>query len=59
MLQENTIIIKQVGANGQISLGKEFAGKQVQISKLTNGTLIIQTGRFIPDNEKWLNTIVI
>ena len=55
MLQQNiTDTIKQVGANGQISLGKEYAGKQVLVSKLDNNSLIIKTGRFIPDNEKWL-----
>lgn len=52
--QNNTDTIKQVGANGQISLGKEYAGKQVQVSKLNDGSLIIKTGKFIPDNEKWL-----
>ncbi len=54
LLQNNTDTIKQVGANGQISLGKEYAGKQVQVSKLSDGSLIIKTGRFIPDNERWL-----
>lgn len=54
MLQHNTDVIKQVGANGQISLGKEYAGKQILISKLDDNSLIIKTGKFIPDNEKWL-----
>ncbi len=48
--------IKQVGLNGQISLGKEYAGKQVQISKMSDGSLLIQPGQFIPDNERWLYT---
>ncbi|AIL64804.1 hypothetical protein NOVO_02045 [Rickettsiales bacterium Ac37b] len=46
--------IKQVGMNGQVSLGKEYAGKQIQISKLEDGTLIIKPGKFIPDSEMWL-----
>jgi hypothetical protein len=55
MLQHNNAdTIKQVGTNGQISLGKEYAGKQVLISKLDDNSLIIKTGKFIPDNEKWL-----
>jgi hypothetical protein len=53
MLQPN-LIIKQVASNGQICIGKEYAGKQVQISKLEDGTLIIKQGRFIPENEMWL-----
>ncbi len=48
--------IKQVGLNGQISLVKEYAGKQVQISKMSDGSLLIQPGQFIPDNERWLHT---
>lgn len=52
--QDNLCIIKHVASNGQISLGKEYAGKQVQISKLEGGDLLIQLGRFIPDNELWL-----
>ena len=54
ILQDNFCIIKHVASNGQISLGKEYAGKQVQISKLEGGDLLIQLGRFIPDNERWL-----
>ena len=54
MLQSNTSIIKRVGANGQISLGKEYAGQQIQISKLNQDTIMIKSGRFIPDDEKWL-----
>lgn len=52
----DTNIIKQVGVNGQISLGKEYAGKQVQISKMNDGTLIIKTGQFVPSSEQWLHT---
>ena len=53
-LQNHVEVIKQVGINGQISLGKEYAGKQIQISKYDDGTLIIKPGRFIPDSEQWL-----
>ncbi|AVP87962.1 hypothetical protein phytr_10340 [Candidatus Phycorickettsia trachydisci] len=48
--------IKHVGKNGQVSLGKEYAEKQIQISRLSDGTLIIKPGKFIPDNELWLYT---
>lgn len=54
--QDHASTIKQVGANGQVSLGKEYAGRQIQISKLEDGTLLIKPGRFIPDNEEWLYT---
>ena len=49
-----SIGVKTVGANGQISLGKEYAGKKLEIYKTEEGTIIIKPGRFIPDNEMWL-----
>ena len=47
-------MVKMVGANGQISLGKEFAGKMVLIDQVDDGTWIIKSGEFVPDSEKWL-----
>jgi len=46
--------VKIIGTNGQLSLGKAFAGKMVLIDQLDNGTWIIKAGEFIPDSEKWL-----
>jgi len=46
--------VKVVGSNGQVSLGKEFAGKMVLIDQIEEGTWIIKAGEFIPDSEKWL-----
>lgn len=46
--------VKVIGANGQVSLGKEFAGKMILIDKIDDATWIIKTGEFIPDSEKWL-----
>jgi len=55
MITENHIgSIKQVGFNGQVSLGKKYAGKQIQILTLIDGTIIIKPGKFIPDNEMWV-----
>lgn len=48
--------VKIIGSNGQLSLGKAFAGQMVAIDQLDNGTWIIKTGAFIPDSEKWLYT---
>jgi len=48
-------IIKTVGSSGQISLGKKYAGQTVILSKIDTGVWIVKTGRFIPDNEKWLH----
>ena len=47
--------VKVVGANGQISLGKQFAGRQVLIEEQEAGVWLIRTATVIPDNERWLH----
>jgi hypothetical protein len=47
--------VKMVGPNGQLSLGKAFAGKMVLIEQVEEGTWLIKTGEFIPDSEKWIH----
>ena len=48
-------VIKTIGSNGQISLGKEYAGKSVLIDEIEPGVWVIKIGRFIPDSERWLH----
>lgn len=47
--------VKVIGANGQVSLGKEFAGKMILIDQIDKGTWLIKSGEFIPDSERWLH----
>ena len=47
--------VKVVGANGQISLGKQFAGRQVLVKEREPGVWMIRTATVIPDNESWLH----
>ena len=47
--------VKLVGTNGQISLGKQFAGRQVLIEEQEAGVWLIRTATVIPDNERWLH----
>ena len=47
--------VKVVGANGQISLGKQFAGRQVLVEEQEPGVWMIRTATVIPDNERWLH----
>ncbi len=47
--------VKVVGANGQISLGKQFAGRQVLVQEQEAGVWLIRTATVIPDNERWLH----
>ena len=48
-------VVKQVGASGQISLGKEFAGRTVMIDSSEPGVWVIKTAQTIPDSELWLH----
>ena len=49
-------IIKSIGSSGQISLGKEYAGRQVLVENPEPGVWVIRTATVIPDNEKWMYT---
>jgi hypothetical protein len=51
-----TTQVKVVGVNGQISLGKQYAGRQVLIEESEVGVWLIRTATVIPDNERWLHT---
>jgi len=46
--------VKMIGANGQISLGKQFAGRQVLVEEQEPGVWLVRTAVVIPDNERWL-----
>jgi hypothetical protein len=47
--------VKIIGANGQISLGKQFAGRQVLVEEQEMGVWLIRTATVIPDNERWVH----
>jgi len=47
--------VKTVGASGQISLGKQYAGRTVLIEELEEGAWLIKTATVIPDSEMWLH----
>ena len=47
--------VKRVGASGQVSLGKEYAGRTVVMESPEEGVWIIRTAQVIPDNERWLH----
>jgi len=47
--------VKVVGANGQISLGKQFAGRQVLVEEHEPGVWMVRTATVMPDNERWLH----
>lgn len=47
--------IKTVGINGQISLGKQYAGRHVLIEQCEPGVWLVRTATVVPDNERWLH----
>jgi hypothetical protein len=47
--------IRTIGANGQISLGKHLAGRQVLVEEQEPGVWLIRTATVVPDNERWLH----
>jgi hypothetical protein len=47
--------VKVVGANGQISLGKGYAGRQVLVEEREPGVWLVRTAVVIPENERWLH----
>ena len=49
------MVIKTVGSSGQISLGKQYAGRHVLVDELEPGVWVIKIGDFVPENERWLH----
>jgi len=47
--------IKTIGSSGQISLGKQYAGRTVTVEQVTEGVWTIKTAQVIPDDELWLH----
>ncbi len=47
--------VEVVGTNGQISLGKQYAGRQVLIEEQETGVWLIRAAKVVPDNERWLH----
>ena len=47
--------VKTIGRSGQLSLGKEYAGRTVVVDTPEEGVWVIKTAKVIPDNELWLH----
>jgi hypothetical protein len=48
--------VKVLGASGQISLGKQYAGRTVLVQQIEEGVWLLKVASVIPDNELWLHT---
>lgn len=53
-MHQNPHQVKNISASGQISLGKEFAGRAVSVEEPEPGVWLIKLGEFVPNNERWL-----
>ena len=49
-MASNTAKHVRVAPNGQISIGKEWAGREIRIEKVNEGELRIVSGQFVPDH---------
>ena len=47
--------IKVIGSSGQISLGKEYAGKAVIVEETQKGVWIVKLAHVIAENERWMD----
>jgi hypothetical protein len=47
--------VKVVGASGQISLGKQYAGRTVLVEQIEKGVWLLKVASVIPDDELWMH----
>jgi len=52
---ETKTSVKVVDSNGQISLGKEYAGRHVLVEEREPGVWLVRTARVVPENKSWLH----
>ena len=45
--------IKVVGKSGQISIGKRYAGKMLELQHLADGTLLLRAVAVVPESQLW------
>ena len=45
--------IKVVGKSGQISLGKRYAGRTLELQRLEDGSLLLRAVAVIPESQLW------
>jgi hypothetical protein len=49
----NRVEIKVVGKSGQISLGKNYAGKTLRLERRTDGTMVLTAVAVVPESQLW------
>lgn len=49
-------MLKMVGTSGQLSLGKQYAGRYFEIEVQADGAILLKPMRVIPESDAWLYT---
>jgi hypothetical protein len=49
----DVVEIKVVGKSGQISLGKNYAGKTMRLERRQDGTVLITAVAMVPESQLW------
>lgn len=47
---------KVVGKSGQISLGKNYAGKTFRVERFSNGQIVLTAVALVPESQLWTLT---
>lgn len=48
--------IKVVGKSGQISLGKNYAGRTFRLERVNDGRIVLTAVAMVPENQLWTLT---
>src|SRR5437588_1633044 len=48
--------LKTVGKSGQISLGKNYAGKTLRLDRLADGRIVLTAVAMVPESQLWTLT---
>ncbi|PYY15854.1 MAG: hypothetical protein DMG61_06010 [Acidobacteria bacterium] len=46
--------LKTVGKSGQISLGKNYAGKTLRLDRLADGRIVLTAVAMVPESQLWI-----
>ncbi|MGD1104442.1 MAG: hypothetical protein ABSA59_20530 [Terriglobia bacterium] len=49
----SVVEIKVVGKSGQISIGKDYAGKPFRLERLTGGRIVLTAVAMVPESQLW------
>ena len=52
---QNPLAVKTIGTKGQLSLGRQYAGRQVLVEEREPGVWLVRTVTVMPDDERWLH----